>query len=91
MEKNVDELKWFHAISTKRESPKNKNNCPVLFRGFESLQKKILRRVKVVLSVEDGEHPLVEVGEEPPEGVLQVDLAVVVVGLEVLEEVDEDV
>ena len=52
---------------------------------------KLLRAVEVVLRVEDGEHPLVEVSEEPPEGVLQVDLAVVVVGLEVLEEVDEDV
>ena len=44
-----------------------------------------------MLGVEDGEHPLVEVGEEPSEGVLQVDFAVVVVGLQVLEEVDEDV
>jgi len=44
-----------------------------------------------VLGVEDGKHSLVEMGEKTSEGVLQVDFAVVVVGLQVLEEVDEDV
>jgi hypothetical protein len=34
---------------------------------------------------------LVEVGEEASEGILQVDLAIVIVGLQVLEEVNEHV
>ena len=55
------------------------------------LNKKALRVIKGVLCIEDGKHSLVEVSEEASQGVLQVDLAIVVVGLQVLEEVDEDV
>ena len=50
-----------------------------------------LRVVKVVLCVEDDEHSLVQLGEELPERLLEVDLAAVVVVLQILEEVDEDV
>ena len=55
------------------------------------LNKKPLRVIKGVLCIEDGKHSLVEVSEEASQGVLQVDLAIVVVGLQVLEEVDEHV
>lgn len=44
-----------------------------------------------MLRVEDGEHPLVELGEELLERLLQVHLALLVILLQVLEEVDEDV
>ena len=50
-----------------------------------------LRVVEAVLSIEDGEHSLVESAEELSERILQVDLAVVVVVLEVSKEVYEDV
>ena len=49
------------------------------------------RVVKVVLCVEDGEHPLVQMSEEASKRVFQVDLSLVVIRLEVSEEVDEDV
>ena len=49
------------------------------------------RVVEGVLRVEHGEHALVELAEEALQRVLQVDLARVVVLLQVLEEVDEDV
>ena len=44
-----------------------------------------------MLRVEDGEHPLVELGEELLERLLQVHLALLVILLQVLEEVDENV
>ena len=47
--------------------------------------------IKCVLGVEDGEHPLVEMGEELPQGFLQVDVPALVVRLQFFEEVGEDV
>ena len=50
-----------------------------------------LRIVEAVLCIEDGEHSLVESAEKLSQCILQVDLAVVVVVLEVSKEVYEDV
>ena len=47
--------------------------------------------IEGVLRVEHREHPLVELGEELPQRLLEVDAALVVVGLQVLEEVREHV
>ena len=50
-----------------------------------------LRIVEAVLGVEHDEHPLIELTKKLLQGVLEVDVAAVVVILEVFEEVDEDV
>ena len=50
-----------------------------------------LRRVKVVLSIKDREHSLIEMAEEVFEGLFQVDLTMVIIAFEVLEKVDENV
>ena len=47
--------------------------------------------IKCVLRVQDGEHSLVEVGEELPQRLLEVDVPALVVRLQVLEEVREHV
>lgn len=47
--------------------------------------------VESILRIQHGEHPLVELGEELPEGLLEVDPALLVVGLQILEEVGEHV
>lgn len=44
------------------------------------------RVVEAVLRVEDDEHPLVELAEELPERVLEVNLATVIVLLKILEQ-----
>ena len=44
-----------------------------------------------MLRVEDGEHSLIEAGEKFSQRIFKVDFPVVVVGLQVFEEVDEDV
>ena len=49
------------------------------------------RVVEAPISVEDDEHPLVELRKELLQGLLEVDVALLVVVLQVLEEVDEDV
>ncbi len=47
--------------------------------------------VEGVLGVEDREHPLVEMAEEFPQGLFEIHVAVLVIGLQVLEEIRENV
>ena len=50
-----------------------------------------LLSVKAVLGVEDCKHALIKLREEFPQRLLEVDVPVVVVGLQILEEVGEHV
>ena len=50
-----------------------------------------LLAVKGVLGVENGEHSLVKLGEEFPQSFLKINVAQLIVGLEVFEEVSEDI
>ena len=57
----------------------------MLFFNFDS------PTIKCVLGVEDGEHSLIEMGEELPQRLLEVDVPALVVCLQVFEEVREDI
>lgn len=50
-----------------------------------------LRIVEAVLRIEDGKHSLVESAEKFSQRILQVDLAVIIIVLEVTKEVYEDI